>query len=96
MVRTLCLDGMAHAFEGQITLPTSNSLPFEDRFAMLVELKAAHRNDRRLTRLLGKAPLKYGVTGKSRHPHQPRPRHEFHHKLRSRRMDRVRSAIANR
>ena len=59
-LRNLSLDGMAHAFEEQITLPTSNSLPFEDRFAMLVEREAAHRNDRRLTRLLAKARLKYG------------------------------------
>src|ERR1700691_2564782 len=59
-LRNLSLDGMAHAFEEQITLPSSNTLPFEDRCAMLVEREAAHRNDRRLTRLLAKARLKYG------------------------------------
>jgi DNA replication protein DnaC len=59
-LRNLSLDGMAHAFEEQITLPSSNTLPFEDRFALLVEREAAHRNDRRLTRLLAKARLKYG------------------------------------
>jgi len=59
-LRHLSLDGMAHAFEEQITLPSSSALPFEDRFAMLVEREAAHRNDRRLTRLLAKARLKYG------------------------------------
>ena len=59
-LRNLSLDGMAHAFEEQITLPSSNTLPFEDRFAMLVDREAAHRNDRRLTRLLAKARLKYG------------------------------------
>jgi IstB-like ATP binding protein len=36
------------------------ALPFEDRFALLVEREAAHRNDRRLTLLLPKARLKYG------------------------------------
>ena len=51
---------MAHAFEEQITLPISNGLSFEDRFAMLVEREGSHRNDRRLTRLLAKAKLKYG------------------------------------
>ena len=51
-LRNLGLDGMAHAFEEQITLPSSSGLSFEDRFAMLVEREAAHRNDRRLTRLL--------------------------------------------
>ena len=59
-LRNLSLDGMAHAFEEQIMLPSSQGLPFEDRFAMLVEREAAHRNDRRLTRLLAKARLKYG------------------------------------
>ena len=56
-LRNLGLDGMAHAFEEQITLPTSNGLSFEDRFAMLVEREGSHRNDRRLTRLLAKATL---------------------------------------
>jgi DNA replication protein DnaC len=59
-LRNLSLDGMADAFEEQITMPSSHGLPFEDRFAMLVEREAAHRNDRRLTRLLAKARLKYG------------------------------------
>src|ERR1700722_11676703 len=59
-LRHLSLDGMAHAFEEQITLPSSSALPFGDRFAMLVQREAAHRNDRRLTRLLAKARLKYG------------------------------------
>jgi hypothetical protein len=72
-LRNLGLDGMAHAFEEQITLPSSNGLPFEDRFAMLVELEAAYRNDRRLTRLWAKARLKYGLLGK---PRQPRPRRQ--------------------
>ena len=80
-LRNLSLDGMAHAFEEQITLPTSNALSFEDRFAMLVEREAAHRNDRRLTRLLsqGSAQIRPGLPGESRHPRQPWTRRQTHH-----------------
>ena len=59
-MRALNLEGMADAFEEQITLPSSSSLAFEDRLALLVEREAAHRDGRRLTRLLAKARLKYG------------------------------------
>lgn len=59
-LRTLRLDGMAHAFEEQLSLPTSSQLSFEERFALLVEREAAWRDDRRLTRLLANAKLKYG------------------------------------
>lgn len=59
-LNALKLDGMAYALEEQITLPSSHAAPFEDRFALLVEREPAHRNDRRLTRLLAEAKLKYG------------------------------------
>jgi hypothetical protein len=58
-LRALKPDGMAHAFEEQLTLPTSATLPFEDRFALLVERETAHRHSHRLARLLAKARLKY-------------------------------------
>jgi len=58
-LRTLKLDGMAHAFEEQLTLPATTNLPFEDRFALLVEREAAYRDSTRMTRLLKKARLKY-------------------------------------
>ena len=58
-LRALNLEGMAQAFEQQISLPSSSSLAFEDRVALLVECEAAHRDGRRLTRLLAKARLKY-------------------------------------
>jgi DNA replication protein DnaC len=58
-LRTLKLEGMAHAFEEQLTLPATTTLPFEDRFALLVEREAAHRDSTRMTRLLKKARLKY-------------------------------------
>lgn len=59
-LRDLKLDGMANAFEEQIALPSTTSLAFEDRMALLVERESAHRNRCRLTRLLAKARLKYG------------------------------------
>ena len=58
-LRALNLEGMAAAFEEQLTLPSSNALAFEDRVALLVEREAAHRDGRRLTRLLAKARFKY-------------------------------------
>ena len=48
-LRALNLEGMATAFEEQVTLPSSSILAFEDRVALLVEREAAHRDGRRLT-----------------------------------------------
>lgn len=58
-LRTLKLDGMALAFEDQLTLPAAQTLAFEDRFAVLLEREIAHRNSERLKRLLTNAKLKY-------------------------------------
>ena len=58
-LRALRLDGMAATFEEQLALPSAQTLPFEDRFALLVEREAAHRSGKRLTALLRKAKLKY-------------------------------------
>ena len=58
-LRTLKLDGMAHAFQEQLTLPSVYTLSFEDRFALLVERERDSRDARRLTRLLAGAKLKY-------------------------------------
>lgn len=58
-LRHLKLEGMAHAFEEQLGLPTAQALSFEDRFALLVEREHASRDERRLKRLLGSARLKY-------------------------------------
>jgi len=58
-LRHLKLDGMAHAFEEQLGLPSAQPLSFEDRFALLVEREHAYRDERRLKRLLGNARLKY-------------------------------------
>jgi DNA replication protein DnaC len=58
-LRSLKLDGMARAFEEQITQPASHALAFEERFGLLVDREAAWRDTRRLERLLKQARLKY-------------------------------------
>ena len=60
-LHTLRLGGMAAAFEEQLTMPPAQTLPFEDRLALLVEREAAHRSAKRLTALLRKAKLKYAT-----------------------------------
>lgn len=51
-LRELKLPGMAAALEEQCMMPDIRSMPFEDRFAFLLEREQAQREDRRLTRLL--------------------------------------------
>lgn len=58
-LRTLRLDGMARAFEEQLTQPLASGLAFEDRFGLLVDRELAWRDTRRLERLLKQAKLKY-------------------------------------
>jgi DNA replication protein DnaC len=60
-LQALKLAGMAAAFEEQLALPPAQTLPFEDRFALLVERESAHRSAKRLTTLLRKARLKYAT-----------------------------------
>ncbi len=57
-LKTLKLDGMARAFEEQLTLPASQDLTFEDRLGLLVDREIAWRDNRRLERLLRSAKLK--------------------------------------
>ena len=52
------LNGMADAFKDQLQQPTINDLPFEDRFALLVDLQWTWKEDRRMKRLLSNAKLK--------------------------------------
>jgi DNA replication protein DnaC len=59
-LRELRLEGMAEALEEQLALPSSATLAFEDRVALLVEREVAYRDRSRLGRLLAKARLKYG------------------------------------
>src|SRR6266849_1249725 len=61
-LRSLRLDGMARAFEEQLTQPLATGLAFEDRFGLLVDRELAWRDTRRLERLLKQAKLKYPGT----------------------------------
>jgi DNA replication protein DnaC len=52
------LNGMADAFKDQLQQPNINDLPFEDRFALLVDLQWTFKENRRMKRLLSNAKLK--------------------------------------
>ena len=52
------LNGMADAFKDQLQHPNINDLPFEDRFALLVDFQWTWKEDRRMKRLLSNAKLK--------------------------------------
>lgn len=57
-LKSLKLDGMAHALEEQQIMPASQALTFEDRLSLLVEREIVWRDNRRLERLLRHAKLK--------------------------------------
>ncbi|MCG5549603.1 ATP-binding protein, partial [Halorhodospira halochloris] len=57
-LRALKLVGMLHALEQQQAQPETYELPFEQRFAMLVEQEVLYRENRRLNRLLKEAKLR--------------------------------------
>jgi len=57
-LKALRLPGMATAFEEQQTNAAVTSLPFDDRFSLLVDREQTWRENRRLTRLLREAKLK--------------------------------------
>lgn len=58
-LRSLKLSGMADALQQQLTQPSMSAMSFEERMALLVEREVASRDDRRRTRLLSLARLKY-------------------------------------
>ncbi len=58
-LRGLKLDGMARAFEEQVSQSAMAALSFEERFAMLVDRESAWRDSKRIERLLRQAKLKY-------------------------------------
>ena len=58
-LRSLKLDGMAHAFEEQLTQPASHDLGFEERVGLLVDREVSWRDTRRVERLLKLARLKF-------------------------------------
>jgi len=57
-LRQLRLDGMLAALQQQATQSAAAALPFEQRFAMLVQREIDWRDDKRLARLLKAAKLK--------------------------------------
>jgi DNA replication protein DnaC len=58
-LHALKLPGMAAALDEQRGVPDLAALAFDDRFALLLEREQAVRHDRRLTRLLQLARLRY-------------------------------------
>jgi len=58
-LRTLKLNGFAHALQQQIDHHDSLGLSFEERLALLVDRELLERGDRKRTRLLQRAQLKY-------------------------------------
>ena len=58
-LKALRRDGMARAFEEQLTLPIAAELAFEDRFAQLVDRELHWRDNQRRDRLLKQAKLKH-------------------------------------
>lgn len=57
-LKSLKLDGMARAFEDQLTLPAAAGLAFEERFGLLVDHEITWRDNKRRDRLLKQAKLK--------------------------------------
>lgn len=60
-LKTLKLPGMAAAFEEQLIQPVTQSLSFTDRFGLIVDREASHRDNQRLGRLLRNARLKHNA-----------------------------------
>ena len=61
LLQSLRLTGMAQALEEQAGIPDLATLPFEDRFALLLEREKLAREDRRLTRLLQIARFRHAA-----------------------------------
>jgi DNA replication protein DnaC len=58
-LRALKLDGFATGLEEQLTQPGMTAMTFEERLTLLVDRETHLRSDRKLTRLLKLARLKY-------------------------------------
>ena len=58
-LRGLRLAGMASGLEEQLTQAGLTAISFEERIALLVDREVHWRNDKRQTRLLKDAKLKY-------------------------------------
>ena len=60
-LKNLKLSGMAAAFEEQLIQPVTQSLSFNDRFGLIVDREASHRDNQKLGRLLKNARLKHNA-----------------------------------
>jgi DNA replication protein DnaC len=61
-LRSMRLSGFAAALEEQSESASYGALSFDERLGLLVDCEMTHREDRRLTRLLRNAKLKYRAT----------------------------------
>lgn len=61
-LRSMRLNGFAAALEEQNESASYGALGFDERLGLLVDCEMTHREDRRLTRLLRNAKLKYRAT----------------------------------
>ena len=57
-LRELRMPAMEKAYSGQLELPASDSLGFDERFALLVQAEVESRRDKKLSRFLKTANLK--------------------------------------
>ena len=53
------LTGMANAYEGQLDNTNAGSIPFEDRFGLLVDAEWSQRRSNQIARLIKNASLKH-------------------------------------
>jgi DNA replication protein DnaC len=71
-LRHLKLSGMANAYTEQINQPPMLDLPFNERFAMLVDRESLNRNNRRIANLLRQAKFRQQASTEAIDYHHPR------------------------
>jgi hypothetical protein len=77
-LRTLKLDAIADDVEQQLAQPNTGTLSFKERLSLLVDPEASWRDDRRRTRLLKQAHLKYPQAALQSKPRNAPPRRIGH------------------
>ena len=60
-LQQLQLSGMAKAYRDQLELPRMQELPFDDRLGLMVDRELSERENRKLSRLLKQAKLRYAA-----------------------------------
>ena len=58
-LQQLHLSGMAKAYRDQLEQPRMQELPFDDRLGLMVDRELSERENRKLSRLLEQAKLRY-------------------------------------